>query len=261
MTSLILFLHIIQASFSFSCETSLLVGDQLDQWYAVNGSEVSKLTTEGKVLSTYSAPSLGPIEHIDVSNPLKPFIFYPELGKVVYLNTMMAPIDPELDLFSFEGQITAVCGSIAQHIWMYDSNAQVLRRYDQFLNEVVTTGSLRTWVADGWQTKKMAEFDGELFVWNGANRILVFDLFGTYLRETRLFLGDTPEADLQFVNGGRIDRIGSSAYFVSNNIQLQEDFPLYADLSSDVKLAVSAKYVARYDGKRVLLEKGRVLKP
>ncbi|PCJ89504.1 MAG: hypothetical protein COA57_01885 [Flavobacteriales bacterium] len=166
---------------SFSVKADFFTTDNLARIYAVNGDELRQYSPVGKQMNVYSSKTLGEISFVDASNPLKIMLFYQSLSQVVFLdNTLSQQGDPvSLEEIGLE-QVTLVCSSVNNGIWVYNQQQFQLARLDENLRSIAETGNIIQLIGDYVNPSFLLERKNWVYLNDPEKGILVFDIFGTY---------------------------------------------------------------------------------
>lgn len=157
--------------------------DELGNAYALQGDELLLFGPNGDRLARNSVKTLGGITHIDAFSSLKPMIFSRSQGMLATLdNTLSVQGDPiSLPRNGFP-QVSLACASVQNCFWLFDDRLLQLTRVDAQLRAVTTTGRLDQMLGFFPHPTFMVEEDGWLYLCDPENGVLVFDLFGGYVR-------------------------------------------------------------------------------
>jgi len=168
---------------SIDTKADLITTDILSNIYVVKGNELSKYNKTGKLLYKYSNKNLGNIDFVDVSNMLKPLLFYKNFLQIIYLdNTLSTNGDPvALDQIGYN-QAQLACTSFNNSIWLYDQQNLELVRLDQNLDKITGTGNLSILLNMQLQPNYLLEYDNKVFLNNPSTGISIFDIYGTYYK-------------------------------------------------------------------------------
>ena len=186
--------------------------DALGQVYrwAPNGA-VTKFVAASEVLSgvapelRYQNARLGRLAQLDLTNPLRPVLFYREAQTVVWLDRNMAELRQlrlvELDL----GQIDAVAYARNDALWIYTADRQQLLLVDR-QNRVTQQSPIFSQLFGGpVRVTEMVATAQQVTLATESGRLLFFGPFGSYrtqvLRPGRHLVAD--EERLLFFEGGR----------------------------------------------------------
>ncbi|MBL0047730.1 MAG: hypothetical protein IPP32_06500 [Bacteroidetes bacterium] len=157
--------------------------DNLGNCYLVDKDEITKYDGNGTVFNKFSIKAFGTIESMDATNPMKIMVFYKDFSKLVYLDNTLSlngnPIDlEELNLT----QSKLVCASHSDGIWFYDQQKFALVRLDSKLAVAQTTSNLNQLLGIEINPNFMCEYNNSVYLNNPSTGILVFDIFGTYVK-------------------------------------------------------------------------------
>jgi hypothetical protein len=168
---------------SIETKADFITTDIQSNVYVVKGNELSKYNKVGKLLYKYSNKNLGNIDFVDVSNMLKPLLFYKNFLQIIYLdNTLSTNGDPiSLDQIGYN-QAQLACTSFNSCIWLYDQQNLELVRLNQNLEKIIGTGNLSILLNMQLQPNYILEYDNKVFLNNPATGILIFDIYGTYYK-------------------------------------------------------------------------------
>jgi hypothetical protein len=79
-------------------------------------------------------------------------------------------------------QANAICGSSTNGFWLYDENSALLKRIDDSGNLVRQSISTRQSIGKVLQVKYLQERNGKVYLSDPQVGIVVFDMFGTYIK-------------------------------------------------------------------------------
>lgn len=157
-----------------------LYADPNGNIYLVNGSKLSKLDENGKLLRSFDDSFLGDIASVDSDNPMKIMLFYRESGKIVFLDDRLSPVMEPLDLFSHGySSVTLAAYSTDNLIWLYDAASHELICIDFYCKEKSRN---RLNFSDFEPTQLLARYERSLLMNNPQDGMYLFDAFGTFLK-------------------------------------------------------------------------------
>jgi len=169
--------------YSVEKELDFLAFDNLFNVYTINKSEIAKYNDEGKFQIRYSDKRLGEIGQVDVEYPLKPLLNYPDLNNIAILDNTLSNNRGNIDLSRLNVAIGALAiNSIQNHFWFYDAMTFSLIRANDNFQQTTTTGNLAQVLGIELDPVYMVEFANKLYLNNPSTGILVFDIFGTYIK-------------------------------------------------------------------------------
>jgi len=157
--------------------------DNLNSIYKIHKSEITKYNPNNDLQYSYSDKQLGNIGSIDVSYPLRPLVVYPDLNYLVILDNTLSNNRGKVNLLDYDiGLGILACSSVQNHFWIYDAMQFALIRTDENFIKVSNTGNLAQILGVNLAPNYMVEFANKLYVNNPETGILVFDIFGTYIK-------------------------------------------------------------------------------
>lgn len=164
-------------------KAEMLFTDRLGDVYTAKGDALVKYKSDGTLYRVYSNKSLGKITRVDATNPLKIIVFYQDLSRIVFVDNTLSESGEALRLENFEKeQVSQVCWSYDNGIWLYDPVNFNLSRLDQRLSINVDIRNLNQILGFAPIPQWMEESGNHLYMSIPGKGILQFDIFGTYLR-------------------------------------------------------------------------------
>lgn len=193
--------------------------DNLDNLYIISSTgQVKKFGPRGDSIGVFNGVrAYGKLTAIDVSNPLKPLLFYKDYSNVVVLDRFLAARSP-LNLRRFNIlQPSAIGLSYDNNIWVYDAFDYKLKKIDEGGKLLLQTDDFRQLFGQSFAPQKIMNDNGFVYLADSASGIFVFDNYGTYKRKI-------PLKGWQALNvyGNRIVRLSNDAIVVYNPTNLQE---------------------------------------
>ena len=157
--------------------------DNLGNLYVVTQTnQLNKYGRNGKILGTLNYNYSGSITQIDASNPLQIFVFYRELNKVIYLDNNLA-YRGEIDLNKANiMQATCIARAYDNNLWVFDLGDLQLKKINEKSIVEQTSGNVRQYVHYDIAVCGVYDNNDRVFVIDSINGILLFDVFGSYLK-------------------------------------------------------------------------------
>jgi len=169
--------------YSIEKEIDFIAFDNLFNVYSIHESEIAKYNSQGQFQIRYSDKRLGQIGQVDVEYPLKPLLNYPDLNNIAILDNTLSNNRGNIDLSRLNIAIGALAiNSVQNHYWFYDAMTFSLIRANDNLQRTSTTGNLSQVLGVELDPVYMVEFANRLYLNNPKTGILVFDIFGTYIK-------------------------------------------------------------------------------
>ncbi len=157
--------------------------DKFGNLYAVSGSSLVEYDSTFKLLKTYSSKPSSVIHSVDVSNAFKILVFLKEFSILQMLDNTFSPTISDIQLSNLHiDQPEMMCSASENSFWVFDQSSFQLYRFNYFLQQMNSSGDIRSIIAENSFPVKMMEFDSKLYVLFSGTGILVFDAFGAYIK-------------------------------------------------------------------------------
>ncbi|MGB1003593.1 MAG: hypothetical protein ACPGVC_05150 [Salibacteraceae bacterium] len=166
---------------TISTKAQIIEVDNIGTVYTINGGAITSWDLNGKKISENSSLALGEISSLDASNALKMIVYFKDLSQVIYLDNQLAQRGENVafDVLGYN-QITSICRSYNDGLWVYDQTTFNLLRLNEKLNLDVESGNLAQIIGKVPQPDYMREVNNWLYVADVDNGIYLFDRFGSY---------------------------------------------------------------------------------
>ncbi len=165
---------------SYDTKANLVAIDNFGSFYSASNNSVLKFSSDGKFLFRYEEFRYGKIGMVDVNNPMKLLVFYPDFMTVMTMDRFLAPINT-YNFFELGYQnISAVASSNDGRIWFYDNIAFKLKKIDEGGNIFRESQALNVVLEQAPNPNFMMERDNKVYMNDPNIGILVFDVFGSY---------------------------------------------------------------------------------
>ncbi len=156
--------------------------DDLGYIYGVRDYSLTLYDRNGRMRFVYSRMDLGAPAQLDVSDPLRPLLFYPETGTLVALDNTLSE-QRVLRLWDGGwGMPEWVASGVNQEFWVYDALNKEVIRIDDRMTRRAGTGYLPAVTGHSPEIVGMAERHEQLIVADRAYGLWIFDRFGTFVR-------------------------------------------------------------------------------
>ena len=162
--------------------------DHLGNFYLVNRDEIVKYNSKGEKIKIYSNKKLGKIFSVDASNPLRLLVFYKDFSVVVILDSQLSSNGDDIHLEEMNlEQTDLTCTSFNNGIWLFNRQNMELIRLSESLEKIVATGNLNRILNVDLHPDALLEYNGNIYLHDPMEGILVFDVFGTYSKTIPLY--------------------------------------------------------------------------
>ena len=158
----------------------LLAIDKFSNCYAAGNNSLLKFSSDGELLFPYEEFRYGKMGSIDVTNPLKIVVFFPDVMKAVILDKFLSPLTVYDFLQLGYPAVSAVCGSTDGRIWFYDNVNMQLKKIDE-TGRILREGQrMNTQLSTPPIPNFLLEYENLVFMNDSTQGIFVFDVFGSY---------------------------------------------------------------------------------
>lgn len=163
-------------------EASQIEVDNVGNVFLLKNGGISKYDLSGQFLAKNSAMVFGEIASLDASNALKMILYFRNLSQVTYVDNQLGSRGENVSLDAMGyNQITQVCRSYNDGLWIYDQVTFELIRLDENLEVTAQTGNLNQILDFTPEPVYMREINNWLYV-GDTNGVLVFDWYGSYTK-------------------------------------------------------------------------------
>ncbi len=164
----------------YETKASQITVDNFSNFYTASNNRIIKFSPDGKFISLYEEFKYGKIGTVDVNNPMKILVFYPDFLTAVVTDRFLAPLN-SYNFFDFGYQnITAVASSVDGRIWFYDNIDFKLKKIDEAGKIIRESQPLNVILEQSPVPNFMIERDNKVYLNDPDIGILVFDIFGSY---------------------------------------------------------------------------------
>lgn len=198
--------------------------DNLDNLYVVSSTgQIKKLNSKGDSVAVFNGiRAFGKLQAIDVTNPLRPLLFYKDFSTVVVLDRFFANRS-SIDLRRHNIlQPSAIGLSYDNNIWVFDQYDSKLKKINESGNKLLETPDFRQLFGKSIVPQKIINDNGFVYLADSAQGIYVFDNYGTFKR--RIELKSWRYLD---VWNGRLVRLNENAIVVYDPSTFSEQQQLF----------------------------------
>jgi len=164
---------------------------EIDQYgfiYDIEKDNLIKYDSQGNELYNYSNKLLGEITQIDISNPLRPLLFYKDQGIILALDNTLSQQKSQISLNEL-GLYQTNCISNSNFdngIWLYDLDVNEIIKINYFSKVDFKSGNLSVILPNmDFPILKLQEKNRLLYAVT-KRKIFVFDQFGSLLNVINL---------------------------------------------------------------------------
>lgn len=179
-------LHFLTAIFFFnwSLHSQILVKtDALGFTYELHENVLIKRESPPFPQFQFGLLNFGIPTSLDLTNPLRPFVFCEDQGCIVFLDNELNQAGSPFFLNSnSQVQITAVCGSKGNAFWVYDHLNRQLQLLDRSGTPLIQTPRLEIQA----ELIQLLELGQNLYGIDSEGNVLIFNLYGNLIEKSFL---------------------------------------------------------------------------
>lgn len=155
--------------------------DALENIYALHDEYIEVTRHQDGLKYRSSFLEYGPNYTLDLTNPLKPFLFYPDQGIALFLDNMLSFQGETIrwQEMGFE-QVEWMAGSRGDHFWLWDGLANELLRVNKQMQIQQRTGDLSSRLGKRLRPIQIIECTDDVCLVTEVGEVIVLDLFGAY---------------------------------------------------------------------------------
>ncbi|MDG2344330.1 MAG: hypothetical protein P8L23_07100 [Flavobacteriales bacterium] len=151
--------------------------------YFIHNDEIIKMNKAGEELYHYSNKSLGDIAELDVSNSLRPVVFYKDQALIVLLDNTLSQQEDIINLSSLSLDQSNCIGNsnFDNGIWFYDMALNEIIKINSSTQFQFKSGNLSAILPNiNLPILSLKENNGKLYA-QTSDEILVFDQYGSLI--------------------------------------------------------------------------------
>ena len=157
--------------------------DRFGNVYRISENGITRFDIATDENKSFSNKYLQAVSSVDVSNPLKILVFYKEMASFQFIDNTLSPTSDLIQLSDMGiYQPQTMCSSTNNGFWIFNGENTQLIKYDNNQREVVKINNLNQLLNVALQPISMLEQNNILFLNNPSTGVLLFDIYGTYLK-------------------------------------------------------------------------------
>lgn len=170
---------------SIAIQAEYITTDKLQNLYVLTpDNQIFKYNSDGDLLFKYNNENYGKPSSIDVSNPLRPFLYFKDYLKAIVLDrTMNELYEYDLNLFNVDVIVSVAAPSPDNGIWLFEDASFKIKKFSaqgQLLyesNDITQTSGIAI------EPNQIIFHNNKIYLHQKGNTILVFDRFGQFIEE------------------------------------------------------------------------------
>lgn len=228
---------------------SYFTTDNLNNTYIIDGEEIIKYNSVGKLFLKFSNKRFGNITAVDATNALKILLYYKDFQQIIFLDSQLSQNGEVISLenLGYE-QTDLVCTSFNNSFWIYNKQNNELVRFNENSQQIAKTGNLKQLLQADLKPNFMIEHNSYLFLNSPNIGIYVFDMYGTFNKIISI-----PNLKNFQVNNNVIYYFQNHKLFAYDSKTFEEKSMNYADsLITSVRIEKDRLYLQYKDSVKVL---------
>ncbi|MFZ1529444.1 MAG: hypothetical protein WAT19_11860 [Ferruginibacter sp.] len=187
---------------------SMMEVDVLGNLYLVNtGNQLKKLDANGDSVAVFNdVKKYGTLTLIDVSNPLRPLLYYQGFSTVLMLDRLLSLRNSinfrKQNIFS----VKTLAASYDNNIWIFDEQDFKLKKIDADGKLLQETTDWRMLFAEVPEPVKITDSEGFVYLYDEEKGFFIFDYYGSL------------KSNLPFLHWKHTAISGKKIYGFSNNL-------------------------------------------
>lgn len=157
--------------------------DQNGTLYTINKDHViQKWNQKGQKLHSVNNKALGEINFLDVTNPLRVYLYYPDANiGIITDNTLSETNRIDWDKLGYD-QAVLSCRSTESGFWLFDGNDMKLKRINSRGEVLAESNNLYAYTDQSINPNALIEYGNRIFLNLPAQGIIMFDRYATYIK-------------------------------------------------------------------------------
>ncbi len=159
--------------------------DNLENLYLLTPADgLKKYNADGDSVAAYNnVRRFGKLYSFDVSNPLRPLLFYKDFSTIVLLDAQLS-VRGLLDLRRHNIiEASAAALSYDNNIWIFDALENKLKKLSEKGDLLLETADFRTLFEGFFVPEKIWDQNNSLYLFSAGAPVLQFDYFGTFQKK------------------------------------------------------------------------------
>ena len=159
--------------------------DPFGNIYAVQENKITKYSENGELLYVFNEIENGVITSLDVSNPLKPLVFYKDFSNLQILDQKLSLVNTiNLTARNFDF-IETLANANGDNYWIYDNLSNSLKKLSKSLNLVYESESFLSLFTESLIPLKIIETEQTIFILDDEG-VHLFDNFANYKKTIKI---------------------------------------------------------------------------
>ncbi|MEZ4937607.1 MAG: hypothetical protein R2799_08435 [Crocinitomicaceae bacterium] len=226
---------------------AILESDYLGNFYLINKDMITKLSPKLDTLFEQSFKIAGDLTSMDVGQSLKILLYSRDQNLIAYLDNTLTVSETQTSLADrglYMVELVAL-SMLNNSLWVYNAENFALEKYNQNFERIFKSDNLSLLLYQEMRPTALLESEDQLYLNNPEHGVLVFDIYGTFLKT------------LPIKGVNEIHVLDKKVYYIQNDvIHYYDEKTLNTDkfklpVSGIIYFCISSEYLVLYDGKFV----------
>jgi len=166
---------------NFAIQAEYITVDKLQNIYVLTpDNQLLKHNSSGQLLFKYNNETYGKPSAIDVSNPLRPFLYFKDYLKGIVLDrTLNELYEYDLNLFGVDAIVSVAAPSPDNGLWLFDDIQFKLKKYSQQGQLLYESNDISQLIGKGIEPNHIIVKEDKIIL-QEEKKIYFFDRFGQF---------------------------------------------------------------------------------
>lgn len=211
---------------SIDIQAEYITTDQLQNLYVLTSdNQIFKYNSRGQLLFKYNNENYGKPSSIDVSNPLRPFLYFKDYLKAIVLDRTLNEIyEYDLSIFGVEAIVSVAAPSPDNGIWLFEDVSFKLKKFNGQGQLLYESNDITQMSGETIEPDQLIFYNNQIYLHQKNAVTLLFDRFGRF--EEVLALETTSEIQLENDWISTFDLTNDQLHFYHFNPSIEKELEL-----------------------------------
>lgn len=174
--------------------------DALGNLYVINESgQIKKYSTNGDSSQVFQdVKKWGRPNYLDVSNPLKIRVFFPDFLSIVTIDRLMNPRNTVNLRKNNHFRVKGIATSYDNHLWIYDEQLCRIFKMDDEGKMLLESADLRNITGQTPSNIRLMDRNGEIYLFDAKSGIFILDYYGAFKKRIPEMFGKNGGIDNEY---------------------------------------------------------------
>lgn len=174
--------------------------DALGNLYVINESgQIKKYGTNGDSSQVFQdVKKWGRPSYLDVSNPLKIRVFFPDFLSIVTIDRLMNPRNTLNLRINNHFRVKGIATSYDNNFWIYDEQLCKIFKIDDDGKMLLESADLRNITGQTPSNIRLMDRNGEIYLFDSISGIFILDYYGAFKKQIPEMFGKNGGIDNEY---------------------------------------------------------------